>query len=147
MMLNPSPLLGGTPAQGYVYHAFEAGALDYPFLSVACLHSRGPFTFAAGYQVQLVMDFFKHFDGEKTTAVRIGHGICGRCKLCHWTCDKFDWVSWLSDLQIVEMVLQAAKIKNVTDLMPGPCAGERFGNIHIRDTKLYFFASNLERVK
>ena len=52
--------------------------------------------------------------GAKSSQVFIWAGPCQHCKAVAWTCDSFDWVSWMSDRDVIMTVINATPIRHVS---------------------------------
>jgi hypothetical protein len=116
MLLNPSFLFPHLPPgiKGYVWIPWipEDGR---PHMQVRCGNCVSPPLFTLGpsdislHNIIMKKDvFIKHNDQK----VSIWSGICEGCKQWHWACDNWKWASWLSDFQLMKMVLP---IRNVSD--------------------------------
>jgi hypothetical protein len=81
MLINPSPISAGS---------FD---LDLPV-----------------YNLMMIVTLKREFLQNKEQVIGIWSGKCSECGVMYWTCDSFDWVRWLDDVETVSMILDAAEI-------------------------------------
>jgi hypothetical protein len=121
VLINPSFLY--SDLIDYTWHyagRFPKNLLDCPVLNKHCMcQNKGKWLGNSSVEqsyVQLISmraDYFaKNFAADDSQRVTIWSGGCDLCKDMYWTCDSFEWVGWMSDLQTVTAVTDALTMKS-----------------------------------